>query len=194
MVHASCPGMSVSVHSKKYYKVILEEIDASRETFESFVVKLSVRTRTTLPRAKGLARHLPRTMRQGLSATQANQLKAVLEDIGGRVRLETYLETPGEEREVRSGVDRMPSGDGSVTCPECGTKEEADAEFCGFCHRRFGTERDDTLNHHLPDENPLEEFEVETPFINRAIAWVQANPKWVAGIVVAVLLLLLLIK
>ena len=207
MVHAcqSCMAdtkQKVSVHAKKYYKVVLEEIDRNRETPETFALKLSVRTRTTLPRAKGLIRHLPRTVRQALSANQANKLKAVLEDIGGRARIESYLVTPGEGREKQKPEPEAEAPDsvaedGTITCPECGQKEEAGAKFCTFCHRRFRdkTTRPNTLADRAPDDNPLEgeDFLIEEEKPTWA-EWLKANPIWIAGAIVLIALLIAIIK
>ena len=86
----------ISVHSKKYYRVVLEKIDRERATIESFTIKLSLRMRTSLPRVKQVARRLPCAIKHSLTVNQANKLKNLLEELGGVVRIESHIVTPGE--------------------------------------------------------------------------------------------------
>lgn len=106
---------NISIHTKRYYLVILEGIDTQRETVESFAIKLSMRTRTTLPRVRQILRNLPYTIKKGLSMAQANRLKNVIEELGGQVRLEPHFVTPRTGRE-EAGPDEPasapPSTDG----------------------------------------------------------------------------------
>jgi outer membrane biosynthesis protein TonB len=87
----------VSIHSKKYYRVVLESIDPQRENAESFAIKLAMRTRTSLPRVRQVIRKLPKTIKKGLDVQRANKLKTVIEETGGIVRVESYFVTPGDE-------------------------------------------------------------------------------------------------
>lgn len=99
MVHATtvfAMSEKVSIHSKKFYRVVLESIDPQRENVDSFAIKLAMRTRTSLPRVRQVVRNLPKTVKRGLDVRQANRLKTAIEEVGGRARLETYFLTPGE--------------------------------------------------------------------------------------------------
>ena len=111
-----------SIHTKRYYLVILEGIDPKRETVESFAIKLSMRTRTTLPRVRQILRNLPYTIKKGVSMAQANRLKNVIEEIGGQVRLEPHFVTPGDGRE-QPGPD-APASAPSSSDPHRPPREE----------------------------------------------------------------------
>lgn len=148
----------VTIHTKKFYRVVLEGFDPAFDTVESFAVKLSMRTRVSLPRARQLIRGLPRIVKSNLSSAQANRLKGVLEEIGGKARIETHLVTPGENNDIasdlRSGGDCT---DQTIVCPSCGWEEKAGAAFCSICLRKFRTSgsRSTTLAERLPEANPL---------------------------------------
>jgi len=77
--------------------VVLESIDLDRESPDSFAIKLAVRTRTPVTRVRQVVSWLPCTVKRGLGVDQANKLRGVLQELGGRVRIESYLETPGAE-------------------------------------------------------------------------------------------------
>jgi hypothetical protein len=120
--------------------VVLESIDRDRESPESFAIKLSVRMRTPLPRVRQVVSWLPCTVKRGLSVDQANRLKETLEGIGGRVRVQSYLETPGAETtEPSSGplfLGQEDTEEGVVEmreCLECGSPLDGGAECCSAC-------------------------------------------------------------
>ncbi len=128
-------AQKVTVNTKKYYRVILEGIDPNIASPESFAIKLSLRTRTALPRVQQVLRHLPYSVKRGVDADQANKLKSVLESIGGRARLETYFVTPGQ-KDSDGDVQVVPADSpvvSKVTCPTCGWEDEAGAGHCSFC-------------------------------------------------------------
>jgi hypothetical protein len=189
---------NVSVYTKKYYRVVLEGFDQKRENADSFAIKLSIRTRTPLPRVRHVLRRLPRTIRSGLSQEQANRLKAVLESIGGVARLEAHFVTPGQSEElkprplvVKDHVENV------IVCPECGWEEEEGVTYCSLCLRKFRDDEQhaDTLASRVPDRNPLvherapaddESPVVPLPFWARYRAWIIIG----AGLLVAIILLI----
>ncbi len=137
----------ISVHSKRFFRVVLESIDVDRESPESFALKLSLRTRTALPRVRQVVRRLPSAVKQGLSVDQANKLKVILEQLGGRVRLESYLETPGVDDPtpraptVHLGHDAEEVVVELRNCATCGRSLDEGSESCSFCHERMSPER-----------------------------------------------------
>jgi hypothetical protein len=129
-------AQKITVHTRKFYRVVLEGIDAKVASTESFSIKLSLRMRTPLPRVRQVLRKLPCTIKRGLEADQANRLKAVLESIGGRVHLESYFVTPGQEEPCDGHLQIVPEEPDVVVtqvCPSCGREDEAGAKHCSFC-------------------------------------------------------------
>lgn len=191
---------NVNVHTKKFYRVVLEGIDRSIETAETFAVKMTLRLRMTTPRAKLVARNLPCILRSNLSATEANRLKAVIEDIGGQCRLETHFVTPGEGREAVPPLDDMRAPEssarpeGTFKCPSCGSEEDPAAEYCSMCLRRFRVagQRTSGLGSRIPHDNPLE-GSVFRPTDAEAIRNAWRNYKWLIVAAVGLLFLLVLI-
>jgi hypothetical protein len=158
----SSPSDETTIHTKRYFRVVLEGIDTNLESFESFTVKLAARGHVTLSRARAVASHFPYTVKSNLTAAQANRLKTVLEEIGGRVRVEPHFVTPASAdnagRDVTRG--RLREGEAFV-CPTCGCKVEKGATYCSLCYRKFRdpASRLETLEERIPEKNPLD-FEV----------------------------------
>lgn len=151
----------LTIHTRKYFRVVLDGIDPALETPDSFAIKLTVKTRTVLRRARHVAHNVPYVVKSGLDASRANYLKSLLEEIGGIVRLESHFVTPGEDDRPPERREARPApttaGTNSVHCPACGWEEPAGARFCSMCHRKF---RDpnrgaDSLLKRLPETNPL---------------------------------------
>ncbi len=152
----------ISIHAKKYFRVILEGINADAETPESFALKLTARMRVSLPRVKSLIGRLPCTVKEHLTAAQANRLKDLLETLGGRVRIEAHLVTPAGAEPVwerQPGRSRLSHAeDRNFTCPECGWEAEKGATHCSFCLRKFRdpAARPVSLEDRVPEKNPLD--------------------------------------
>jgi hypothetical protein len=167
----------ISIHTKKYFRVILEGIDSNLETVESFAVKLSTRARVSLPRAMLVASRLPYIVKSGLEQGQANRLRGLLEEIGGKARVEAHFVTPDDPAERPRDVLRDLRQDAlretakpleeheTIVCPECGWEERGGASFCSFCHRRFRDPdtRPVSLEERLPDVNPLDVSPADNP-------------------------------
>jgi hypothetical protein len=200
---------STNVHTRKFYRIVLEEIDSSVETPETFALKLTLRLRMTTPRAKSIVRHLPCVLRSNMSAKEANRLKAVLEDIGGQCRLETHFVTPGEgrspatpdsaERTEKERPEDETRDPFRFKCPKCGNEEGPDATFCSMCLRKFRdpTKRNEGLGARIPHDNPLGGTEFRLP---DDIRFVTDHPLWqrykwvIVGAVGLLVLLLLIVK
>ncbi|MBI4720708.1 MAG: hypothetical protein HY770_05730 [Chitinivibrionia bacterium] len=131
------------IYKKKYHKVVLHSIDQNRETIDSFSIKMSMRLRSPLPRVKQLLKHLPCTIKSGMSVTQANKLFAVMEELGGKATIEAYYLTPGEGGEAkRPGVKGVLVDNGTtVVCPLCEWENETGAEYCSLCLHLFKKKR-----------------------------------------------------
>jgi hypothetical protein len=151
---------NITIHTRRFYRVVLERIDGRRETLDSFAIKLSMATRTPIKRAKQIGMNLPHTIKSNLSAPQANRLKSVVEEIGGIARLEAHLVTPGEK--ARAAPTELksagPSTSAPFVCPSCGWEEKGGAMHCPMCLRKFRDPRRkrETLKARLPEDNPLE--------------------------------------
>lgn len=192
------PKDHITIHTKKFYRVILEGIDADLETPDSFAVKLASRLHVPLPRAKLVARCLPYTARSGLNAAQANRLKTVLDEIGGKARVEPHFLTPPDpgERETKSP---LPAGEGKGTfaCPGCGCEQPAGAKFCPFCLRKFRDplSRLDSLEEKLPGENPLDIDYREAGFDwSAAFRFARRRPVPILFGVIVLLIIVVLLK
>jgi ribosomal protein L7/L12 len=140
---AAMRAEDTAIYKKKYHKVVLHSIDPNKETLESFALKMSLRLRSPLPRVKQLLKRLPCVIKTGMSITQANKLFAVLEELGGKVTIETYFLTPGENSEKhRAGVRNVIMDNGmSIVCPECEWENEAGSEYCSLCLYLFKKKR-----------------------------------------------------
>ncbi len=217
--HARPLGMSeidekLSVHSRKFYRVILESIDEEQETSESFAIKLSMRLRTPFPRVRQVIRNLPHTIKSNLTAAQANRLKAMIEEVGGRVKLETHFATPGEtllpdtDRDpFEEGAEDIPPivKDGRIKCPSCGWESEEGAQYCTICLRRFrdSSRRGAGLGSKIPHDNPLEEKSFRdqaqaerepSQGVDLAAIWARYKLQIVIGGAVILLLFILALK
>lgn len=148
-----------TIHTKRYFKVVLEGIDSNLETLESFTVKLAARGHVTLSRAKVVVSRLPYTVKSHLTAAQANRLKTVLEEIGGRVRIEPHFVTPTNPENAGRDVARgRLLEEGAFVCPACGWKGEKGATYCSLCYRKFRdpASRLENLEERIPEKNPLD--------------------------------------
>jgi hypothetical protein len=178
---------------------------------ESFAIKLSMRLKVAFPRVRQVVRNLPYTVKSHLSASQANKLKAMIEEVGGRIRLETHFATPGDKtmEDPRSDSrDRGPvpapeeATDGKIECPSCGLESEEGASFCPMCHRRFRVNRG-SLGSRIPHDNPLEEqafrrtdqvAEETPPHVDATAFWARHKLLIIIGGAGVLLLLLIFFK
>ncbi len=148
----------VTIQTKKFYRVVLKGFDPSLDTAGSFAVKLSMRTRVFMPRARQVIADLPRIVKSNISSAQANRLKSVLEDIGGKVRLEDHLVIPGEDSDIAADL-RSGGGasDETIVCPSCGWEKTGGAAFCSICLRKFRVagSRSGSLADRLSCANPV---------------------------------------
>jgi hypothetical protein len=192
------PKERITIHTKKFYRVILEGIDTDTETPDSFAVKLSVKVHVPLARAQLVARCLPYTAKSGLNTEQANRLKTLLEEIGGKTRVEPYFVTPQDPVAADGPAgERAGGGKTPVLCPECGAEQPSGAAYCSFCLRKFrnGSSRPATLEELLPNENPLETGGAEKGIDwLAAVRFVRRRPIAVLVGVIVVLVAIALIK
>jgi hypothetical protein len=192
------PRENITIHTKKFYRVILEGIDSGTETPDSFAVKLSSRVHVPLARAKLVARCLPYTAKSGLGAEQANRLKTMLEQIGGKVRVEAHYVTPqGRPAAASRPAGRAGGAKTPIVCPECGAEQPGGAAFCSFCLRKFrdASSRPATLEELLPGENPLETGVLQKGFDwLAAVRYARRHPIAVLAAVIVVLVVFVLVK
>ena len=152
------------------YRVILETIDRSIETPDTFALKLSIRLKSPVVRMRQLVSRAPCTVAQRLPYKKARWLMKVIEELGGTARLEVVVEaapaaeekaTPVASKELAKPLERR-SSTGGILCPRCGWEEEPDARFCSLCLQHFNkTDKIDVPNFASrpgfddPGENPL---------------------------------------
>ena len=156
----------VTIHTKKYYRVVLEGIDTSLETPESFAVKLATRLHVSYPRAKLVVSQLPYLAKSGITAAQANRLKTILEEMGGKARVESHLVTPKDTGEPTEGSGiSFVEGQGRIVCPACGWEAKEGATHCSLCYRKFRdrASRPQSLEERIPATNPLDVDEDASP-------------------------------
>ncbi len=191
----------VSIYAKKYYRVVLEEIDRNKETVESFAIKMSMRLNTPLPRVRSMLKRIPCTVKSGLTITQANKLFAVLEDLGAKASVDSYFLTPGQDPRKTGGLCRgeMEIGRGNLkkgktkTCPSCGWEEDEEAEYCSICLESF--KKKENSQESLPEENPgINPLLAERRPVLRSGSILK--PRWMllAGVVLFLILLFVLKK
>lgn len=151
------------------YRVILESIDRTVETPDTFALKLSFRLKAPVPRMRQLVSRTPCAVAQRLPYKKARWLQKVIEELGGTARLETVVEAapvveekapPGTSTEIAKPLERRTQS-GGILCPRCGWEEEPDARFCSLCLQTFNkTDKIDVPNFTArpgfddPGENP----------------------------------------
>jgi hypothetical protein len=194
---------TVNKHTRKFYRVILEGIDSKKETPESFALKAALRLRMTAPRARILVRKLPVIVKSNMSSSEANKLKSVLEEMGGRCRLETHFVTPGEygappeipdmrQEQVEIEIETT----GTFACPSCGSEADQSATYCPMCYRKFRdpNRRSKGLGANIPHDNPLEGSGFRPDSEEPIQPWFHDRRLWVVGGVILLVLLVLIIK
>lgn len=200
---------NLSIHTKKFYRVVLLAIDPEQETMESFAIKLSMRLKVAFPRVRQVVQNLPYTVKSHLSASQANKLKSMIEEVGGRIRLETHFATPGDKKMADprgDSRDHDPAPEGAAAemnqCPSCGWESAEDVSFCSMCHRRFRKKRSG-LGSRIPHDNPLEKqsfrptdpvVEETPPHFDPAALWARYRLPIIIGAAGVLLLLLIFFK
>ena len=188
------------------YRVVLETIDRSVETVDSFALKLSMRLKAPVPRMRQLVARAPCTVAQRLPYKKARWLHKVIEELGGTARLEVVIDSaPVEERPVApitsKELTKPPerrSATGGILCPRCGWEEEPDARFCSLCLQHFNkTDKIDVPNFISrpgfddPGENPLSESDAEAVAKPRVAFALDPKHKLImAGAAVAIVALL----
>lgn len=203
--HGATPrlaGPSVKPNENAEYRVVLISIDRSVETPDSFALKLAMRLKSPVPRMRSLVSRTPCAVAQRLPYKKAKWLQSILEELGGVVRLEEFVEpvtppkTPSEPKQNLSDLKPAPetrTHSGGIQCSRCGWEEEADARFCSLCLRRFNkTDKIDVralepLDN--PAENPLSAPESPRVQARDALTWFRSVPPLVIIIACAALLL-----
>jgi tRNA A-37 threonylcarbamoyl transferase component Bud32 len=174
------------------YRVILNSIDLSVETNETFALKLSMRLKSPLPRMRSLVARTPCTVAQRLPYRKAKWLQSVLQELGGEVRLEEFVEpvktiepsrTPSDVKQEAINQHVHPerrTSSGGILCSHCGWEEEADAKFCSLCLRRFNkTDKLDVRafeNTDNPEQNPLSLPASPNTHVAEAMQWFRSVP------------------
>ncbi len=190
------------------YRVIIEAIDRTVETPDTFALKLSIRLKSPVPRMRQLVARVPCTVAQRLPYKKARWLQSVIEELGGTSRLEMVLDAPAGEqpaapevsREIAKPLERR-SPTGGIVCPRCGWEEAADARFCSLCLQTFNkTDKIDVPNFvnrpgfDNPGDNPLSDDDARAAVPKRARRRIGKRDIVIGGaslVVVAVLVFLL---
>lgn len=98
MEKAAHRGASKS-ESQREYRVILESIDRDKETPETFALKLSMSIRSPLPRVNSIVKNMPAAVGERMSYKQAKHLAGLLQELGGRSRIDAHAASSDSPRE-----------------------------------------------------------------------------------------------
>ena len=163
------------------YRVVLESIDRSIETADSFALKLAMRLKSPVPRMRSLVSHTPCVVVQRLPYKKARWLESVLVELGGTVRVEEVVvpvepprpEVTPEPKSDASSIAgaRRRNNKSGIVCSRCGWEEESNAVFCSLCLNRFN--KTDKINIRgfpsleNPAENPLAIGEGQVGIVSR---------------------------
>jgi hypothetical protein len=215
-------AQELSIHTKKYYRVILLSIDPEKESPDSFAIKMSIRLRVPMPKVKHLLKYMPCDLKSGLTIQQANKLYHVLQELGGVAEVEQYFLTPGsvaqrskkkydvntvDTKSAQSAqsaqsvkpVKPVKPGKQKVICHICGWEEPVDAEFCSICLVKF-KEKVEMAKATPASEEPADNPHVKNVPVIRssgipALSELLNNKVFLAlGITILALLVLLILK
>ncbi len=152
-----------------------------------------------LARAQLVARCLPYIARSGLNTEQANRLKTLLEEIGGKTRVEPYFVTPQDPVAADGparGACRRRQDAGPLSGVRRGAAERSGVLLLSVCENSADpSSRPATLEEMLPNENPLETGGAEKGIDwLAAVRFVRRRPIAVLVGVIVVLVAIVLIK
>jgi len=85
---------SAAIDPDAEYRVFLESIDPFRESPDTFALKLSMRVKMPLPRARIVVRSVPCQVSGSMPYAKAERLVRVLEKMGGTTRMEAVPPSP----------------------------------------------------------------------------------------------------
>lgn len=144
------------------YRVFLESIDTLRESPDTFALKLSMRIKMPLPRARILVKSMPSQISSGMPYAKARRLVRLLDKMGGTTRMEAVASPTGprQRRPAKPAVPRPrpraqqaePQERGAVAtmektdrqqalpvavarCEGCGWEQDGVSMFCKVCGR-----------------------------------------------------------
>ncbi|UCF06801.1 MAG: hypothetical protein JSV33_07190 [bacterium] len=118
-----------ATRTRTCYSVILEGVEKSIETAESFAIKFSVIARVPVSKIKHIARTTPATLWKGQTKSRALHLLSLIEEAGGVGRIVAEEVPVGAEGRGAQGAK---SGSLS-TCSKCGFPLKKGDTFCDFC-------------------------------------------------------------
>jgi len=123
------------------FRVVLEGIRTEYETAGSFAIKFGLAISEPVTKIQHMMRSLPAVVWKGESASTAAGLLAMVEEAGGRARIEEIaVETeraasagPGISSEPEGNKASSPDRDRSSGCPACGFPVRGEEKYCQFC-------------------------------------------------------------
>lgn len=128
------------------FRVVLEGIRAEYETTGSFAIKFSLAISEPVSKIQHMLRSLPARVWEGENASMAAGLLAIIEEAGGRARIDEIAAQPqrstaatGEQAgEKAQSVPRSDSGGrAGACCPKCGFPGREGDRHCQFCLSPF---------------------------------------------------------
>jgi hypothetical protein len=118
-----------TTRTRTSYNVILEGVEKSIETRDSFAIKFSVIARVPVSKIKHIARTTPATLWKGQTKSRALHLLSLIEEAGGVGRIvEEEIAVDAGGRDAQGGKTACPH-----TCSKCGFPLKKGDTYCDFC-------------------------------------------------------------
>ena len=175
----------------KLYRVILEAVDTTMTSPESFTLKLAMAVSAPLPTIRTRVKNAPCALRERINRTQADRLMKLVKKHGGIARMEAHenkttvpppekkrppTDSPKTECMTTSGFHARATVQ-DVQCPKCGWSGNASAEYCEICLHDFANTRQVDMDTRMFANEP-------DPATTAAVAleYMEAPTRWIPNV------------
>lgn len=133
---------AVDSPGRRGFRVVLEGIGSDYETSESFAIKFGIAIRQPVTKTRHLLRAAPSLVWEGSSRKTAEALLRLIEEAGGRGRIDEIGPRRESEAAADAGEPMSPPQTGeaaggetetSRSCPKCGFPARDGERYCPFC-------------------------------------------------------------